>query len=464
MTRVKYDGSSFVKLLLSFMVISVISAGLAAGVRLVRQSQEIRRKAASACNTCYNFNGSSDGLVDVQDILFVANRWNENSGSSNYNVIYDVYCSSSSQPDGTINILDIQTVANRWNTASCSPSAATSTPTRQPTNTPSFSTPTPTSSPGDPSFNPFGSVTIGTGDIAFAVNGVGSNVDTIAFWEASDPTQSLMFVTSKSANVVEVWKYPFQSSSDQLSAITGNSCMNTSGTNGVTVNQDSDLLYVTTRYGNRVCVFNLPSLSLKQTIATGASSSWDEPNLALLKTTSGQTRLYVSYSNGDVYIFDANSGSSLGNFKATDIETMWGDNYYQKVYIPTESGSAGIRIYSPTGSLESVFGSSSDYQNDEEGIWVYSCPSNGIGDNGEGVVVVSDQTSPTQFEFYNRKTKQHLGNIVISGVGGTDGIAFTQQSSPAYPKGIFAAIDSDTSTVGVRWDVILSRTGLTCGD
>jgi hypothetical protein len=74
----------------------------------------------SNCNTCYNFNSSGDGLVDVQDILFVANRWNASSGSGDYNVIYDVYCSGG-QPDGTINILDIQTVANRWNTASCTP-------------------------------------------------------------------------------------------------------------------------------------------------------------------------------------------------------------------------------------------------------------------------------------------------------------------------------------------------------
>jgi hypothetical protein len=64
---------------------------------------------------------------------------------------------------------------------------------------------------------------------------------------------------------------------------------------------------------------------------------------------------------------------------------------------------------------------------------------------------------------FNRKTKAHLGKINISGVDQTDGLAITQQSSPAYPLGLLAVIDDDTSTVGVGWDTILARTGLSCG-
>jgi hypothetical protein len=73
------------------------------------------------CNVCYNFNGSLDGEIDVQDILFVANRWGETSSDPSYDSKYDVFCSSSSPPDGNINVLDIQTVANQWGQQSCQP-------------------------------------------------------------------------------------------------------------------------------------------------------------------------------------------------------------------------------------------------------------------------------------------------------------------------------------------------------
>jgi hypothetical protein len=72
------------------------------------------------CNTCYNFNASSDGKIDVQDILFVANRWNATTGSPNYGTLYDIACTNN-RPDGVINILDIQLIANKWNTNSCTP-------------------------------------------------------------------------------------------------------------------------------------------------------------------------------------------------------------------------------------------------------------------------------------------------------------------------------------------------------
>src|SRR5574339_486505 len=51
--------------------------------------------------------------------------------------------------------------------------------------------------------HPFGTVNIDTADIEFDVRGDGQNVDSISFWEAADPAQSLMFVTSKGNSSVE---------------------------------------------------------------------------------------------------------------------------------------------------------------------------------------------------------------------------------------------------------------------
>jgi hypothetical protein len=47
---------------------------------------------------------------------------------------------------------------------------------------------------------------------AHELNGSGTNIDSIAFLEHPDPTETLMFVTGKGNNRVEVWKYPFAGS------------------------------------------------------------------------------------------------------------------------------------------------------------------------------------------------------------------------------------------------------------
>jgi len=52
-------------------------------------------------------------------------------------------------------------------------------------------------------------------------------------------------------------------------------------------------------------------------------------------------------------------------------------------------------------------------------------------------------------------------------VSNADGIASTQQSSPQYPDGVFAAIQDDTSVAGVGWgqvlDAISAQAGTTVG-
>jgi hypothetical protein len=63
----------------------------------------------------------------------------------------------------------------------------------------------------------FGTITV---DPDIQVNGAGQNVDTIEFWNAPDNTETLMFVTAKDNNLVEVWKYPFDG--NELSPLTQN--------------------------------------------------------------------------------------------------------------------------------------------------------------------------------------------------------------------------------------------------
>jgi hypothetical protein len=54
--------------------------------------------------------------------------------------------------------------------------------------------------------NGFGMVTVSP---AFELDGKGKNVDSIAFWETPDSSSTLMFVTAKDNDLLEVWQYPF---------------------------------------------------------------------------------------------------------------------------------------------------------------------------------------------------------------------------------------------------------------
>jgi myo-inositol-hexaphosphate 3-phosphohydrolase len=303
-------------------------------------------------------------------------------------------------------------------------------------------------------------VSIDAADVAFDVNGDGRNVDSIAFWEAQGAEQSLMFVTSKDNASIEVYQYPFQAQLQTLSC--------GSETNGIWVDQERDVLYVTKRDSSEVCAFDLPDLddnpSLRfTTAATGGDS---EPNLTMLTLPGGQKRIYVSYDD-TVYYHDAETAEPLGQFAPREgLETMYGDDYYQALYIPDESDRSGVYIYDAGGNPAGpAFGDRSIFDSDAEGIWVYQCRSAGGADSGEGLIVVADQKDEvTDFEVFDRRTKEYLGKINISGVNNTDGIAITQQASPAYPLGLLAVIDDDTSTVGIGWDILLAETGLSCGD
>lgn len=321
-----------------------------------------------------------------------------------------------------------------------------------------FPTPSP-KAPVNVSLEPFGTVTIAASEMEFEVSGDGENIDSIAFWEASDPAQSLMFVTSKNNASIEVYRYPFKNQQTTIS------CGDAS--NGVWVDQENDVLYITERDSSNVCAYGLPALDNNDALSftTAATGNQSEPNLTILKLQNGQSRIYVSYDN-TVYFHDAGTGKSLGQFTPSEeVETMYGDDYYQVLYIPDERRPSGIYSYDadgdPTGS---PFGVPPIFEKDAEGVSVYKCATTGGDDTGEGLIVVSDQKGDmTDFEVFNRKTKAHLGKINITAVNLTDGIAITQQSSPEYPFGLLVVIDDDTSTVGVGWDTILERTGLSCG-
>lgn len=324
-------------------------------------------------------------------------------------------------------------------------------------------------------FEFFGAVTV---QPDFEVDGQGQNVDSIAFWEAPDPPATLMFVTAKANQLVEVWRYPF--TSQEQPAISG--MFGSGQVNGIVMDQESELLYVAQSEGSStVYAFAIsaeaPHWELRETFSEPDLGS--EPNLGLLNHASAGTWLYVTDSRRRVYVWDVEpvsrqaSPELVTEFSASDlesIETILADDYYQVIYIPDENGRSGVYAYNPGGTLflkngTSRFGSEEVFQSDEEGILLYRCLSNNGGDTGRGLIVVADQKDDlTDFEFFDRQTWGHLGSLRLEGVSNTDGIASTQQDLPGYPLGIFAAINDDDTTVGVGWDKIFTATRLRCGD
>jgi hypothetical protein len=302
----------------------------------------------------------------------------------------------------------------------------------------------------------FGTVTVSPD---FQVNGAGQNIDTIEFWKAPDSTETLMFVTAKDNNVVEVWQYPFEG--NELPPLT-HSTFSGGQVNGLAIDQEADLLYVSIgNTSNTVSVFSLPDLTFQFSFIESGVNLQTEPNLAILNLTNGNKNIYVS-ADFPVYIHDAEDGNYINEFTPTKgLETMASDSFYQRLYIPDENGRTGVYVYNPDGTAytdngSNVFGTT-QFSADAEGIIVYNYPLNDPVDMGNGFIVVADQRFQTDFEFFDRITWDHLGKLHISGVSNTDGIASYPYPLPDYPLGVFAAVDNDQSVAIVGWDKIFAE-------
>jgi hypothetical protein len=295
------------------------------------------------------------------------------------------------------------------------------------------------------------------------LNGVGENVDTIAFWADETPEETLMFVTAKGNSLVEVWPFPF----DQEAAPLRHESFGSSQVNGVAVDQAKGKLYVSVAApANVVSAFNLPSLTFEQVLLHVPLGN--EPGIDLYQLNHGQRWVYTTADNEEmVYIQDADTGDTISAFAiGREMETIQADEFHGVVYIPDENGRLGIYAYTPelepfTKNGRSRFGTTA-FQADAEGILIYNCIANGR-DTGRGFIVVSDQRKPTtDFEFFDRVSWEHVGTLHLEGVGNTDGIASLQASLPGYPLGLFAAIDDDTETAVVGWDKVLAGMGIGC--
>lgn len=307
----------------------------------------------------------------------------------------------------------------------------------------------------------FGTVTV-TAD-AF-LDGQAENVDSPEFFENGENT--LLLVSGKKNDVIEIWPYPFIEEASPLKR--------DSLPNGLAVDQDLDLLLIGDSDKELLEIFSLPDLQSKKTLGQGTLKS-GETNLDVLSLPNGKKYVYGT-DDDEVHGFDLDTGALTYTItpEVESIEEVLVDSFYQVIYVPEENGGeseehkgGAITAYTPEGEPfvrndTSVFGQGV-FSQDGEGITMYRCPNENGSDSGSGFIIASDQRNKlNDFEFFDRLTWQHLGTLRIEEVSFTDGIVVSNKSLPLYPKGIFAAVNSDQNTALVSWEKIEKATGLSC--
>ena len=291
------------------------------------------------------------------------------------------------------------------------------------------------------------------------LSGAGENVDTIGVWETDKPEDTLVFVSAKENQTVEVWKFPFK---DKEQKPMQRPEWKNGSVNGIAIDQDNDLLYVTVgKEPSSAFVYSLPGLEKKMQFVNKSRDLFSEPNVGLLKRPGKSTLAYVT-SDRQISIHESASGKQIDLFDSpTDVETIYGDEHYQCLYVPDENDRTGINVYTPElkpfeKNGTNKFGTGV-FEDDAEGVWVYYLAGHGKPDDGRGYIIVSDQKEPlTEFEFFDRKTWKHLGTLNIEGVSNTDGLCSTQRPIPGYPMGFFSAIHDDQALAIVKWETVLA--------
>lgn len=314
-------------------------------------------------------------------------------------------------------------------------------------------------------FAPFGTVSV-VPDMM--LDGTGTNVDSPEFWEAPNVEDTLLLVSAKGNDLVEVWKYPFLGTELPPLRLAPTP-------NGLDVDQDRDMLIVGDSQERIIRVYSLPDQAFVRTIGKGEIGS-GETNIDILDR-GGKKWVFVSESHA-VKAFDLDTGELLSSFEpqVESIEEILADSFSQTIYVPEEEGitsdvirNGGIVAHTPSGSPlpsdgKNIFGNTGVFSGDAEGVTLYTCPSDGSRDDGNGLIIVADQAgAATGFKFFDRRTWAYLGTLRLRGVTGTDGIASTQKPLPLYPTGLFAATNSDASVALVSWEKILAATKLSCG-
>jgi 3-phytase len=292
-------------------------------------------------------------------------------------------------------------------------------------------------------------------------------LDTPAVWVAPDPAASMLLVTDKTEDFIEIHNANSNTYLGRLGG-SGSGPGQLSRPNAVTVAYGvpttagpRDVAFVVERDNHRVSAFYLPYGFHLGAIGTadlqepmGIALHWDGPTLQLWVTDIGT-------SPQRIVVFDVMpsptglAGVVRFSFNAPPssvLESIAVDGANHRVIVADE-GSFDVMIFDLQGNFLHRIGTGR-FTDDPEGIAIYDTG------NGTGYVMITDQVqSPTTWEVFHRQSLHFL----LSWNGptqGTDGIALVQQPLPNFPQGSFFAVHQDRAVHAYDWRDIGAATGM----
>jgi len=290
-------------------------------------------------------------------------------------------------------------------------------------------------------------------------------MDSVAIWVAPDPSQSLLFMTDKSRDYLEVHNAATNTYLGRIGGPgSGNGQLNYPNGVGVAYGVNTgaglkDVVFAVERDNHRVSAFMLPEQTF---LGSFGSAQLGEPYGIAFHWQGGQLQAWVTDNAGSqdrAYVFDIvpTVTGITGNLNfsfvtAGTLESIVIDPVSQRALLCDEA-AGNVMVYDLQGNFIQRFGAGL-FVDDPEGIVIYDTG------GGAGYLIVADQNaSPTQFEVFDRQTYQYIGNFT-GPTTGTDGIALTQRPLPNLPSGSFYAIDSDRTTHAYSWAAIANAMGL----
>jgi 3-phytase len=291
--------------------------------------------------------------------------------------------------------------------------------------------------------------------LAFEAKGAGRNVDDPCFWaNPQAPSESLLFVTAKDSNLVEVFRAV---DGTPVGEITGFKRPNNCRVEG-------NLLLTTDVGVPEVTIHHLPDLTPLGSFGTDMSSP---QGIDVLTTPEGRAHAFVTDSfDASVHVYDLESRELVRTFATgfgDGVEPILADDQHQRIFVARgeKEDTRGIGVFTPEGALIREFGGAI-FAADTEGLAIYAC---GAG----GYVLAADQNrTASEIEVFDRESLTHLGtfrlrNAAGEATGATDGISILQLPLPGFAGGLLAMGDGSTTSDEmdvVGWDRIAAVMGL----
>ncbi len=286
-------------------------------------------------------------------------------------------------------------------------------------------------------------------------------MDSVAIWVAPDANNSILFITDKTMDFLEMHNPVTNTYIGRLGG-SGSGAGKLDYPNGVAVAYGvetslgkRDVVFTVERDNNRVSAWALPE---KQFIGSYGSSDLDEPYGIAIRYVDGKVETWITNTGkrpNKVFIYEVTAGGdgivgTLSRSFATEgsLESIVIDEHHKKAYIADEGSKNNIMVYDLDGNFIERIGQGL-FVSDPEGIVLYD-----MGD-GEGWIICTDQNAtPTEFEVFERGTHTYLGNFTGNKTHGTDGLTLTQQALPNFPSGAFFPVHSDREVHAYDWKEI----------